>query len=502
MVAGQDDSHTGGDDPDEEIRNMEQAGSDKRQSGYGGLEQMSKLSKRDKLGVSGQRPFAGMSKMRPNAAGLDIGAHEIVGCVSGEDEETQEVQTFGTYTSDLKAIGDWFERKGISSVAMESTGVYWIPVFEYLESKGIECCLISAAALKKVPGRKTDVVDSQWIQTLHSYGLLNGSFRPEADLVALRTLLRHRAQLLEHRSPHILHMQKALLQMNLQLSQVLSAITGQTGLLIIRAIVSGERNPKQLAALRNWRCQKDEAEIAEALTGTWRQEHLFVLKQSLAMYDFYSEQLTECDQEIERTFSVIKPRWQATAEEEAAIMAAGGGKKDNRGKNAPEEVRSRAHIKRITGVDLVAVPGISASLAQTILAEIGTDMSKFPDEKHFSSWLGLAPKNEISGGKTLKSGTLKTKNRAGQAFRMAARAQVRADTEFGAFYRRMKSRLGPAQAMVATAHKMARVVFHMLSKAEEYRPLGAAEYEQQFKERQIQFLKRKAAKLGLQVVPT
>ena len=462
---------------------------------------MSKLSRREQVGISGQRPLARMRQIQSNVAGLDIGAHEIVGCIAGETENTQEVRTFGTYTSDLEAIGEWFQTKGISSVAMESTGVYWIPVFEYLESLNIECCLISAAALKKVPGRKTDVVDSQWIQTLHSYGLLNASFRPEADIVALRTLLRHRAQLLEHRSPHILHMQKALLQMNLQLSQVLSAITGQTGLLIIRAIVAGERNPQQLAALRNWRCQKDEAEIAAALTGTWRDEHLFVLKQSLAMYDFYTGQLAECDREIERTFSLIKPCWEATAAEEAAIMAAGGGKKDNRSKNAPEQVQSRAHIKRITGVDLVAVPGISASLAQTILAEIGTDMSKFPNEKHFCSWLGLAPKNEISGGKTLKSRTLKTKNRAGQAFRMAARAQVRADTEFGAFYRRMKSRVGPAQAMVATAHKMARVVFQMLSKGEEYRPLGAAKYEQQFKERQIQFLKRKAAKLGLELVP-
>lgn len=222
---------------------------------------------------------------------------------------------------------------------MESTGVYWIPVFEYLEGIGIECCLISAAALKKVPGRKTDVLDSQWIQTLHSYGLLNSSFRPEGDLVALRTLLRHRAQLLEHRSPHILHRQKALVQMNLQLSQVLTAITGQTGLLIIRAIVAGERDPQQLATLRNWRCQKDEAEIAEALTGTWRAEHLFVLQQSLAMYDFYTNQLEECDREIERIFSLIKPRCEVTAEEEAAIMADGAGKKDNRGKNAPENVQ-------------------------------------------------------------------------------------------------------------------------------------------------------------------
>ena len=463
---------------------------------------MSKLSKRDKQGVCGKRPFAGMSKMRPNAAGLDIGAHEIVGCVAGDDDSVQEVRTFGTYTIDLQAIGDWFQERGVESVAMESTGVYWIPIFEYLESIDIECCLISAAALKKVPGRKTDVLDSQWIQTLHSYGLLNASFRPEGELVVLRTLLRHRAQLLEHRSPHVLHMQKALLQMNLQLSQVLTAITGKTGLQIIRAIVAGERNPQQLATLRNWRCQKDEAEIAYALTGTWRDEHLFVLQQSLAMYDFYTSQIQACDQEIERTFSSIKPRWDVTPEEAAAIMAAGAGAKDNRGKNAPEGVQSRAHIKRITGVDLVAVPGISASLAQTIVAEIGTDMSKFPNEKHFCSWLGLAPKNEISGGKTLRSRTLKTKNRAGQAFRLAARSLTRSDSEFGAFYRRLKSRLGPAQALVATAHKLAKVVYHMLSKREEYRPLGAAEYELQFKERQVQYLKRKASRLGYQVIPT
>lgn len=463
---------------------------------------MSKLSKRDKQGVCGKRPFAGMSRMRPNAAGLDIGAHEIVGCVVGDDESVQEVRTFGTYTIDLQEIGDWFQERGVESVAMESTGVYWIPIFEYLESIDIECCLISAAALKKVPGRKTDVLDSQWIQTLHSYGLLNASFRPEGELVALRTLLRHRAQLLEHRSPHVLHMQKALLQMNLQLSQVLTAITGKTGLRIIRAIVAGERDPQQLAALRDWRCQKDEAEIAYALTGTWRDEHLFVLQQSLAMYDFYTSQIQACDQEIERTFSSIKPRWDVTPEEAAAIMAAGAGAKDNRGKNAPEGVQSRAHIKRITGVDLVAVPGISASLAQTIVAEIGTDMNKFPNEKHFCSWLGLAPKNEISGGKTLRSRTLKTKNRAGQAFRLAARSLTRSDSEFGAFYRRLKSRLGPAQALVATAHKLAKVIYHMLSKREEYRPLGAAEYEQQFKERQIQYLKRKASRLGYQIIPT
>jgi len=464
---------------------------------------MSKLSQRGQYKKKENRPFAGMSKMRPNAAGLDIGAHEIVACVMGENENTQEVRTFGTYTVDLKELGEWFKVKKIESVAMESTGIYWIPIFEYLESQEIECCLISATDLKKVPGRKTDVLDSQWIQTLHSYGLLSASFRPEADLATLRTILRHRAQLIEHRSPHILHMQKALLQMNLQLSQVLTSITGQTGLKIIRAIVAGERNPQKLAHMRDWRCKKDEIEIEQALTGTWRDEHLFVLQQSLALFDFYTAQIDACDQEIERTFNLVTPRWSISEEEANEIMTSGEFAQVKKvGKNASMVVQTRAHIKRITGVDLVSVPGLSVSLAQTIISEIGANMSKFPNEKHFCSWLGLAPKNEVSGGKTLKSRTQKTQNRAGQAFRLAAQSLTRTNTEFGAFYRRMKSRLGPAQAMVATAHKLARVVYHMLSKREEYQPLGADEYEQQFKEQQIRYLERKARKLGLQVIPT
>jgi hypothetical protein len=265
--------------------------------------------------------------------------------------------------------------------------------------------------------------------------------------------------------------------------------------------VAGERDPYRLAALRDWRCHKEEAEIAEALTGTWQEEHLFVLRQSLSLSDFYTAQIEACDQEIERTFRLVKPRWEIAPEEESAIMSQGSGAKDNRGKNAPTNVQSRAHIKRVTGIDLVAVPGISASLGQTILAEIGSDMSKFPNEKHFCSWLGLAPKNDVSGDKTLKTRTIKTKNRAGQAVRMAAQSLTRTDTEFGAFYRRMKSRLGPAQALVATAHKLARVVYRMLSKREEYLPLGAEEYEQEFKERQIQQLKRRASQLGYQLNP-
>lgn len=455
---------------------------------------MSKLSKPN-VGLEEARPFAGMSQVHTHAAGVDIGAHEIMVCVQGGDT-TQLVRSFGSYTVDLQAIGTWLEEHGVETVAMESTGVYWIPLFEELERRGFHCHLISSRSLRRVPGRKSDVVDCQWIQTLHSYGLLESSFRPEADLVALRTLLRHRAQLIQHRAPHILHMQKALLQMNIQLSQALSDISGTTGQAMIRAIVAGERDPHKLAALRNYRCKKDEAEIAKALTGTWRTEHLFILKQSLELYDFYTKQLEACDAEIEHMYSLVRPDWEQTGSNEPP-----DGKRNSHSKNAPKEVQVRKHLKRICGVDITAIHGVSASLAQTILIEVGTDMSKFPNEKHFCSWLGLAPRNEISGGKVLKNKTLKTHNRAGQAFRMAAGSVMRADCAFGAYYRRQKSRLGPAQAAVATAHLIARVVYRMLKYKVEYEPLSVAQYEQHYREQQLKYLQKKAAKFGFQLTP-
>ena len=453
---------------------------------------MSRLSKRKEVKAE-KRPFAEMSQVHPHAAGVDIGAHEIMVCVVNA-EFMQVVRTFGSYTADLQAIGGWLAEQGVETVAMESTGVYWIPLFEELEQCGFHCHLISSRSLRRVPGRKSDVMDCQWIQTLHSYGLLESSFRPEADLVALRTLLRHRAQVIRHRSPHILHMQKAMVQMNIQLSQVLSDVTGVTGQTIIRAIVGGERDPYKLAELRNYRCKKDEEEITRALTGTWREEHLFILKQSLEFYDFYTRQIEACDAEIERTYGLVRPDWEMGELSEE--------KRNSHSKNAPKEVQVRKHLKRICGVDLTAVHGVSASLAQTIVIEVGTDMNKFPNEKHFCSWLGLAPKNDISGGKVLQSRTLKTRNRAGQAFRMAAGSVMRADCMFGVHYRRQKSRLGPAQAAVATAHLIARVVYRMLKYKVEYEPLSAAAYEKHYQQQQLKYLEKKAAKFGLQLVPT
>lgn len=455
-------------------------------------------------GLEEAHPFAGMSQVNEDAAGVDIGAEEIVVCVAG-DENTQIVKAFGNYSVDLQNIGKWLQEHHIKTVAMESTGVYWIPLFEELEREGFECLLISSRSLRRVSGRKSDIQDAQWIQTLHSYGLLESSFRPQADLVALRTLLRHRSQLLEHRSPHIQQMQKALLQMNVQLSQALSDVTGETGLAIIRAIVSGERDPHKLAAFRDRNCKKSEEEIGKALTGTWRTEHLFLVKQSLELYDFYTKQVEECDAEIDRMYTIIRPDWEG-----GELKPLPQKKKNSHSKNAPrnkEEIRR--HLKRISGVDLSVVDGLGVSLAQTVLMEVGTDMGKFPSEKHFCSWLGLAPKHEISGAKVLKNKTMKTKNRAGQAFRMAAQSVKRADCVFGSLYRRLKSRLDKAQATVATAHAIARVVYRMLKykacpeqgRRVEYETISVEEYEKKYKEQQLKYIRKKAEKLGFQLVP-
>lgn len=455
---------------------------------------MRKKSKRTK-GIEQAHPFDGMSRIHLNAAGVDIGAEEIVVCVAG-DENTQLVRGFGNYTIELNAIADWLTGHKIETVAMESTGVYWIPLFELLEQRGFECLLISSRSLRRVPGRKSDITDAQWIQTLHNYGMLESSFRPEADLIALRTLLRHRRNLVEHRSPHVLHMQKALLEMNVQLTQAVSDVTGVTGQKIIRAILSGVRDPQELAALREPGCKKSEAEIGQALTGTWREEHLFVLKQAIHLYDFYSEQILECDEEIERKYGETRPDWDGG---ELAPLPAK--KRNSHSKNRyHESEKIRGHLKRISGVDISLVDGMGVSLAQTVIMECGTDMSKFPSENHYCSWLGVAPKHEITGNKVLKNTILKTKNLAGQAFRMAAQSVKQADCPFGVMYRRLRTRLGPAQATVATAHAIARVVYRMLKFKVEYDPLSVNEYQRQYEEQQIKYIKKRAAKLGYELV--
>jgi transposase len=441
------------------------------------------------------KPLEQLVTVHPNAAGLDIGAREIWCCVPADRDE-EWVRAFGTFTPDLHRLADWLVACGIETVAMESTGVYWIPVFDLLEARGLQVYLVNARHIKHVPGRKSDYQDCQWIQRLHTLGLLSASLRPDAEMCRLRGYLRHRAMLIQHRSPHILHMQKALYQMNLQLSQVLTDITGDTGQAILRAIVAGERDAIKLAQLRHPGCHSSQDTIAKALTGDWKPEHLFVLKQSLELYDFYTAQIRACDSEIQQQFSAMKPRWTADASQKRVPTLP---IKPKRTKKSPAvDVRSEAI--RLTGVDLVALDGLSDSLVQTLLSEIGTDMSKWPTEKHFASWLGLAPHNDISGGKVLRSRTLPTNNRAGQVFRQAAISMARSRTVFGAYYRRKRAQSGPKFAQVATAHKIARTVYYLLKHRVQYHDLGAEAYEQKQQEPEIAALRKKATKLGFSLI--
>ena len=422
--------------------------------------------------------WQGLKIVHPNAAGLDISSTEVWAAVSPE-RNREPLRRFGTYTPDLQELADWLQASGVDSIAMEATGIYWIPVYEVLEARGFEVYVVNARHIKNVPGRKSDIQDCQWIQGLHSVGLLRGSFRPAAEIATLRAYLRHRAALIEHRAAHILHMQKALGQMNVQLTQAVKDITGVTGLAIIRAIVAGERNPHKLAVLRQPGVKKTEQQIAKALTGNYRPEHLFALKQALALYDTYTGQLRECDAEIERQFANLKP----TVPPEDLPPLDSSDKPETHSKNGPN-YDARTLLYQWAGVDLVAIRGLNASTVQIILSETGIDLSAWPSEKHFCSWLGLAPHNDISGGKVLRSRTLKTHNRAGQAFRMAAQSVSRSpNSAFGVFYRRMRARLGSRQAIVATAHKIARTFYYMLKHRTPFHDMGGEEYERRARER-------------------
>jgi transposase len=436
-----------------------------------------------------------MPCIHPNAAGMDIGARAIV--VAGPlERDAEPVRVFETFTPDLHALVDWLVACHIDTVAMESTGIYWVPIFELLEHHGITPYLVNARHVKTVPGRKTDWNDAQGLQKLHTLGLWQGSFRPEAEMRILRTLLRHRAEVIEPRAPHILHRQKALKLMNRQLREVLTDITGVTGQAILRAILRGARDSLQLAQLRNPACKSSEDALAKALTGTWRDEQLFILQQALELVDFYTHQLAACDAQIERQFAVMKPRF-ASSEPLGPLPRATPG---STSKNQPR-YEARAHLARITGVDRVAVAGISASIAQTIISEVGTDRHQFPTVKHCCSWLGLAPHNDISGGRVLRARTLKVVSRATQAFRQAAQSVARSGSSFGAYFRVMRARLGPQQAPVATAHKIARVPYHLLKYREPFNNESAAEYERTRRDRELKHLTRRANKLGYALTP-
>jgi transposase len=383
--------------------------------------------------------------MRADAAGIDIGATEIyVAVPAGRAEEN--VRCFPTFTQDLYALADWLTQCGVKTVAMESTGVYWIPLFQILEERGLEVCLVNARHVKNVPGRRTDVSDCQWLQFLHSVGLLRASYRPEQEICAVRSLLRHRESLVQMAATHVHHMQKALDQMNLQLHHVISDITGQTGLAIVDAILAGERNPQALAALRHERIKAPGEVIAKSLVGDYRPEHIFTLRQSWAAYRSYQELIAECEREIRHCLDDVhsSPPSDSASPDQAQNL----------------EGTLHSQLKRIFGTDLTKIPGIRVGIAQTLLGKVGPNFTKFRSASAFASWMGLCPDNEISGGKVLWVGTRKVNCRAAKALRMAAQSLHHSKSALGDFYRRMRAKLGAPKAITATAHKLSRIIFH------------------------------------------
>jgi transposase len=442
------------------------------------------------------RPERDLMPTHPDAAAIDIGARMHVAAVP-PDRDGEPVRTFGTCTGDLQRLADWFERCGVRTVAMESTGVYWIPAYEILEQRGFEVMLVNARDAKHVPGRKTDVSDAQWLRRLHEYGLLRASFRPKGELAALRAYLRQRERLLDYAASHIQHMQKALMQMNVQLHHVVTDMTGTTGMRIIRAIKDGERDPSALARHRDPRCHASVDDIRAALSGNWREEHVFALGQALELYDAYQAKIVDCDAQIERVLGRLRD----TAARPAGPLPPA--RHRNATANAPA-FDARVALHAVLGVDLTQIHGLGPSLALKLVGECGTDLSAWPNAKHFTSWLCLAPGNKISGGKVLSTRTRRSGSRAAALLRLAAVTVGRTQTALGAFYRRLSARVGKAKAVTATARKIATLFYNTLRHGMNYADPGASYYEERYRARVLANLQRRAKSLGyvLQQQPT
>jgi len=426
-----------------------------------------------------------------DAAGIDVGATEVYVAVP-TDRDPDPVRTFDTFTRDFHELAEWLAACGVKTVAMESTSVYWIPLYTVLEERGIDVCLVNARHLKRVPGRKSDVLDCEWLQYLHSVGLLQGSFHPPEAVAAVRTVLRHRTSLVQMASSHVQRMQKALTQMNVQLHHVISDITGLTGLAILDAILAGERRPEVLAQLRHRNIKAKEKTIIKSLEGTWRREHLFTLRQSLAAYRNYQTQIEQCDSELQDMLGSFES-WR---DPDAPPVT--GGPKD---RLDPHGFHLRAEFYRIFGVDLTQIPGVGVRTVYTLFAECGRDLSAFPTAGCFASWLGLCPDNRITGGKVLSTRTRKVNNPASTALRIAAQSLHRSESCLGDFYRRKRYQLGPPKAITATAHKLARIIYHLVSTQQPYDDSILAQDELQTRIRKTRRLKSLAQALGYQLVP-
>ncbi len=432
-----------------------------------------------------------MERINLDAAGIDIGASSHFVAVP-EDRDEKPVREFAAYTADLYQLADWLKACGIKTVAMESTGVYWIPLFQVLEERGFEVRLVDARRVKNVSGRKTDVSDCQWLQQLHTYGLLSSAFRPDDDTCVLRSYMRQREALVIQAGQHIQHMQKALELMNVKLTEVLSDVTGMTGMAIIDDILAGKRDPEELAKHRHARCKQDEATIARALAGHYRAEHVFALRQAVTLYRQCQQLIRDCDGEIERFLEEQGPK--------------GDGAPPSPERQCPRSKNAlgfdaHGHLFRLAGVDLTALPGLSTASVLALIAETGLDANRWRHSKAFASWLALCPNKRVSGGKVLQSKSKACVNRAARIFRMAAYGLHHAKSALGAFYRRMRSKLGAPKAITATAHKLARLFYSMLKSKKPFEDIGQDAYDRLYNQRRIKGLAKAAEQLGLRLVP-
>ena len=448
---------------------------------------------KQKRSVQKKVDWKALEIVHPDAAGIDVGGSEHWVAIS-PDRDPEPVRRFGCFTADLRKMGRWLVEKGVRSVAMQSTGVYWMPVFEVLEQQGLEVYLVNAQHTKNVPGRKSDVQECQWLLKLHAFGLLNNSFQPSDEIRVARTLWRHRGDLVAEAGSSVQRMQKVLTEMNVQLSHVLSDLSGVSGMNIIKAILEGERDPQVLAAMVMPGVKATPEDIIKSLEGNWRDELLFVLRQHLELYRLYQEKITDCDRQLRKHLeslgSKVDPQMQPLGPRPK-------GKKIAR--NAPE-FDLRSELYRISGIDWAQINGIDVLTAQTVIAEVGADLSAFPSEKQFTSWLGLCPTNEQSGGKILNRRTRKVVNRATVALRNAARTLLRSQSYLGAQYRRLRTRLGAPKASTAMARKLACVFYRLIKHGHQYVDKGTEYYEARYREQQIRSLTKRAQKLGLQLV--
>jgi transposase len=440
--------------------------------------------------VKGHRSSEPLRIVHPDAAGIDIGSQKHYVAVS-PDRDPEPVRCFGCLTPDLHAMAQWLKACAVTTVAMESTGVYWIPVMQVLEEYGLEVYLVDARQAKNMPGRKTDVKDCQWLRELHVHGMLTRAFRPADAVCVLRSYWRHRKELVEMTAKQIQWMHKSLEQMNLQLHKVLSDVSGVTGLKILRAIVQGQRDPVVLAQMRHPTVKSSADTIAQALTGDWRAEHLFTLRQALELYDVYQQKIEACDRQIEAYMKTLD------AHDDPKDLPQPPAAK-RRKNQAHFDLRGRLYAW--TGVDLTVLPAIDAMTAQTVLSESGIDMSRFKTEKHYSSWLGLCPNHQITGGKVRKRRTRKVRNRAAVALRVAAQSLHKSKTALGAYYRRMRGRLGPAKAITATARKLAVLIYRMLKYGMKYVEQGQQAYERQYEQRRLTMLIKRVKQMGYAMV--